>query len=276
MRVNPAWVDTTGEGSLPEPTYEEAIDREHIEYARNEEYPWQEESLSGELPAFRNKVLSIDERTGAFTREVVLPQGWATESVTFPTVQELFVIEGNLTVEGYELDETSYLRVPDEMPVSMAAQSETRLLWTSDSALDGDGDHDGHRYWHAPEDEITHVDPKEMEWEITPKEGPGDGLESIWLWHDEVSGATTFLCKAEVWMEERQVHHDVAESCYILEGGVELEGRGMMEEGDYFWRPAWIHHGPIKPHDNGFYGFLRVDANLVNYYTSPEGVPLNY
>jgi len=139
------------------------MSRSHVEFVTNEELDWREEQLSSQFPPVRNKPLSVDDETGAFTRIVALPEGWEAGSVTVPTTQELYVLEGHLTVDGHDIPAESYLRVPADVPVdSVAVTDDARVLWTSDSALDGPGDHDGHRFWQAPESEFTHVDPEEQ------------------------------------------------------------------------------------------------------------------
>jgi len=255
----------------------DTMSRHHVEFVTEAELEWYEEELSDQLPTLRNKVLSTDNETGAFTRLVALPAGWSARSVTFPTTQELYVLEGELTVDGHELAEASYLRVPEDVFVeSIVVDDASRVLWTSDSALDGPGDHDGHRFWKATESDLTTIDATEVEWTETAKEGPEEGLLVKKLWADEETGAVTFLAKADEWTERRQEHHDCVETCYTIAGGMELGRRGTMTAGDYFWRPQWVRHGPMTPTDKGFQAFMRVDRSLVNHYTSAEGVPINY
>jgi quercetin dioxygenase-like cupin family protein len=252
------------------------MSRAHVEFVEDGELEWRRERLSGELPEVRNKLLSVDDGTGAFTRLVELGAGWSAPSATFPTVQELYVLAGSLAVDGRGLSSGSYLRIPGDAPVDIEVEADCRLLWTSDSALDAPGDHDGHRFWTAPESEPTAVDATAMEWKATGKEGPEEGLAVKYLWADDETGAVTFLARASDWTEPRQEHHDCVETSYVLSGGIELGERGTMTEGDYFWRPPWVRHGPMTPLDEGFEAFMRVDRPLVNHYTSVEGVPLNY
>jgi quercetin dioxygenase-like cupin family protein len=253
------------------------MSRDHVEFVRDSELDWRHEELTDELPAFENKLLSVDEETGAFTRVVELDADWSASGVTFPSLQELYVVAGQLTVDGHELTADSYLRIPEELSVaSMHADETTRVFWTSDCALDASGDHDGHRFWRAPESDLTVVDATEMEWQGTAKEGPEEGLMIKHLWVDDETGAATFLAKASEWVEHRQEHHDCVETSYTLSGGMTMGERGTMTEGDYFWRPPHVRHGPMEPADEGFVALLRVDRTLVNHYTSVDGVPLNY
>lgn len=253
------------------------MSREHVEFVTDAELEWRREELTDQLPPFRNKLLSIDDETGAFTRIVELDGDWSASSVTFPALQELYVLEGHLTVDGHELATDSYLRIPEDLTVeSMAADETTRVFWTSDCALDAPGDHDGHRFWQAPESELTVVDATEMEWQGSQKEGPEAGLLVKHLWTDDETEAVTFLVKASEWVESRQEHHDCVETSYTLSGGMKMGERGTMTEGDYFWRPPWVRHGPMEPIDEGFLALLRIDRNLINHYTSVDGVPLNY
>jgi len=252
------------------------MSREHVEFISEGEIDWQEENLTDDLPPIRNKLLSVDAETGAFTRVVALHDTWRAQSVRFPTTQELYVLDGQMTVDGLTLTPQSYVRIPAPVSVdSMSVDEQCRILWTSDSALDGNGDHEGHRFWKASESELTHVDAAALEWTPTAKEGPRQGLYTKYLHVDDQTGATTFLAKADGWTEPRQEHHDCVETSYTLDGGMRLGERGTMREGDYFWRPPWIRHGPMEPLD-GFEAFMRVDRTLENHYTSVDGAPLNY
>ena len=115
-----------------------------------------------------------------------------------------------------------------------------------------------------------------MEWEASEFPGPEPGLFLKPLWMDETSGAISMLVRAADWTESRQEHHDSVETAYTIDGGMELGERGTLTAGDYFWRPPWIRHGPMRTTADGFRAFMRVDGPLVNHYTSAEGVPLNY
>ena len=253
------------------------MSRKHVEFVKDEELEWRTESVSSQLPELKNKLLSVDDETGAFTRLVTLPDDWEANSVTFPTVQELFVIEGQIVVDDHELKANSYLRIPPTAQVeSVVAEETTQLLWTSDSALEAGSDHDGHRFWTAPESTLTHVDATALDWEQTEKEGPEEGLLIKYLWFDEETNAASFLAKADEWTEPRQEHHNCVETCYTLSGGMQLGERGALTAGDYFWRPPWVRHGPMETLEDGFEAFMRVDGPLVNHYTSADGVPLNY
>ena len=251
--------------------------RAHIEFVKDGELDWRKEELTDRLSPFENKLLSIDTETGAFSRVVRMDEDWKAESVTFPSVQELYVLKGELTMDGCQLGPDCYLRIPDGIEVDqITPRDRCRVLWTSDCALDADGTHNDHRFWEQPEDDLTVIDTTEMSWQGTEKEGPDDGLMVKYLWEDEETGAVSFLARAEEWTEPRQEHHDCVETSYTLAGGMKMGDRGTMTKGDYFWRPPWVRHGPMEPVEAGFEAFLRVDGHLENHYTSVKGVPLNY
>jgi hypothetical protein len=251
--------------------------RPHVEFVSQERLPWHDQSIPGSDATIRYRTLSADEETGAFTRLATPPSDEPIEELRGPTTQELFVLDGELTVGPYELGEYEYLRLPGGQPHGpISGTGDCRFLWTSDSALDGTANHDGPRFWAAEETEPTHVDPAEMEWERADLPGPEAGLFLKHLYEDDVSGAATTFVKAD-WDDPRQKHHDCAEEVYTVDGEIRLGGRGVLGAGDYIWRPPYVLHGaPERVESAPFVGFIRCDGPQAYHYMTEDGAPLNY
>lgn len=250
--------------------------RSHIEFVNQERLKWQSRPIpSGDVP-IHFRTFSVDYETGAFTR-LGRPPTEETATLRAPTTQELFVLEGRLTVGKYELGQYEYLRLPGgESHGPVSGTESCRFLWTSDSALDESGEHDGPRFWEAEESNPTHIDPSTMDWERADLPGPEPGLFLKPFYEDPESGATTTFVKAD-WDDPRQKHHDCAEEVYVVDGAIRLGERGVLQAGDYVWRPPYIRHGgPERVESAPFLGLIRCDGPQTYHYMSAEGVPLNY
>lgn len=79
------------------------------------------------------------------------------------------------------------------------------------------------------------------------------------LWLDPVTGRRTDLIKMEPGYADATVaYHDCVEECFALEGQCDLWGEGILEPGEYFWRPpGWVHGAGSKP---GFVALLVLES----------------
>jgi mannose-6-phosphate isomerase-like protein (cupin superfamily) len=258
--------------------------RPHIEFIWEQDYEFKRIQLVSSLPFLKFKVLSEDTHNGAFTALTFLPHGWENHSpVAFNAAQEFFILDGQLTVtmRGVKtvMKPGCYLRVDAGVPFGpLSTWHSCRLLWMADQRLEAVNP-ESTPPWHRPEpgnDGITHVDTSQQEWEIPFVKGPDPGLMLKLLWMDPQTGAYSRLIAADKgWREDRLEHHDCVEEAYMLEGCMTMGDLGTMEKGTYFWRPPRIQHGPLHTTE-GAVIFIRTDGPLHNYYTSADGVPLNY
>jgi quercetin dioxygenase-like cupin family protein len=249
--------------------------RPHIEFVNQDRLEWQTRSAPGDDVPIRFRTLSVDDGTGAFTR-VGRPPAEGVATLQAPTTQELFVLEGRLTVGEYELGPREYRRLPGGHTHPVSGTESCRMLWTSDGTRDGTDEDDGPRFWAAEESGPTHVDPATMDWERADLPGTEPGLFLKRLYEDPDSGATTTLVKAD-WDDPRQKHHDCAEEVYGLDGAIRLGERGVLRAGDYVWRPPYVRHGgPERVESAPFLAVIRCDGPQDYHYMSADGVPLNY
>jgi hypothetical protein len=250
----------------------ELEERGHIEFIQEQEMEWTSHEYSDEVPAVERKNLSTDARTGAFTDLVRLHEGWELDGPrSFPHTQELFVLEGEVTVDSHDLDERCYVRLPEDVKFDgIRARSDARVLWMSEGDLAGEGE-EGHFIWEEPEDSVYVQDAKEMEWTEASIE-----LQIKTLWTDEENGAHIHLLYAdEGWEEPRSEHHPMVEESYKLSGDMLLGEPGIMRGGGYFWRPPWIHHGPLRSVE-GTTSLIRGDQEHITYWTDEDGNPIDW
>src|SRR5262249_36876912 len=60
-------------------------------------------------------------------------------------------------------------------------------------------------------------------------------------------------------------YHDCIEEIFVIEGDVWLGNSGLMVAGSYFWRPAYITHGPFYCRE-GRISVVWMESTLVNHH----------
>lgn len=250
--------------------------RPHIEFVQEQDLLWEPARPAAGLAEFDWKPLSRDPESGAVTALVQLAAGWRSPAAAaFSAALELFVLEGRLQVAlagtPHTLAAGGYLRVGAETAIGpLAAEQPSRLLWMAAARLDPKPPR------RAAAATATVADTNAIAWQTPWVPGPAPGLTLKLLWRDEATGAySRLLAVAPGWREERLEHHDCSEEAYLLSGEMTMGALGTMRPGAYFWRPPGIRHGPMRS-GAGAVLFIRTDGPLVNYYTSPDGTPLNY
>lgn len=243
--------------------------RRHIEFIQTLELPWKRPSGDCQPQGVKERLLSIDDETGALTAEWLIPEGWEHPAGHFAASAELFVLEGELQTGAITLREFSYAYVPAGVnPGRVRSPRGCRLLWMPEAAhafVPAPGHRDGaavHRY-------IAAIDTYSVPWSgtITPGFPPGAMRKSLRT--DPDTGASTWLLGVlPQWHEARTEIHPVSEEAYQLLG--EISGdRGTFAPGCYFWRPPHIPHGPFGT-KTGTLTFFRTDGPLVTYYIDPR------
>jgi hypothetical protein len=86
--------------------------------------------------------------------------------------------------------------------------------------------------------------------------------------HDQtwIVGALPF------WREDRAEIHPTVEEAFALSGEVLLGERGIMYAGGYFYRPAYVPHGPLISGPGGLWFFRTRGGSLdISYTVPPHG-----
>jgi hypothetical protein len=224
-------------------------------------------SIDGFAPASA-RPLSLDCESGASTSVLELPAAWSAPRGSFSAGVELLVIEGALTVGEFSLKRLSYSYIPAGKCVGpWSAEGTTRVLWMPSATL---GYAPGHGTGGAAQrDWIPQLDSSALPWQPTITAGFPTGAMRKTLRIDPATGASTWLLGMLPQVRDtRQEVHPTAEEGFILVGESRSE-RGVSRPGSYFWRPAFIPHGPFFT-DVGMLEFFRTDGPLRTDYLWPK------
>ena len=110
------------------------------------------------------------------------------------------------------------------------------------------------------------LDTARMDWIISPIPGPPCGLLLKPLRVDSNSGASTFLSGIVPQYHYPFIeYHRCVEESFLIRGDIRLGNSGLMTAGSYFYRPAYVSHGPFYSHA-GKLGLSSTDGPLDNHY----------
>lgn len=215
-----------------------------------------------------NRPLSADPDSGAGTQLLELPAGWRGSAGTFGAALELLLVEGVLEIGDYKLKRFSYSYLPAGVPAgSWSAADGASVLWMPDGHLDfqpGDTARPGARLqlW------IPQIDSGALPWQPTLTPGFPVGAMRKTLRIDPDSGAGSWLLGMlpQVRDTRREIHPTAEEAFTLL--GKSVSDRGVSRPGEYFWRPAFIPHGPFET-EEGVLTFFRTDGPLRTDYIWP-------
>jgi hypothetical protein len=233
--------------------------------------------------------LSSEDRRFNSTYKVQVKAGWQAQIGCFNSNVELFVLDGELTQGGFSLRKHSYSHIPAGLAVGpWHAAKDTTLLWmptgyavydcgqfgkleqTPTKALQLSAAHPNARHY------IPVMDIDAMPWEATSFLPPGSARKSLFT--DADTGQTTWvLGLVPGWQGGSSAEsHPSTEEAYMLRGGIEgywsMESDphrrqyGEMKMGGYFFRPAFLQHGPFKS-QNGALVLFRTAGQLKVHWS---------
>jgi hypothetical protein len=238
------------------------VGRGHAEIVHESDFDWVDVPASGWPSGAKIRILSRDDETGALSGVLRLPAGYERPEGQLPAAAELFVLEGTLRI-GDAIAERGHF---EHAPAAAAQEpwrtelGATVFLMTRGSAdfSPGGGGAD-------PAGRIR-MDTNRIPWVGQATAGPPPGIFSKRLRYDEATGERVFLCSMVPRYDYPMIeYHDCAEESYVLKGDVRMGTSGLMTAGSYFWRPAYITHGPFYCRD-GFLALMYVDSLLINHY----------
>ncbi|MFW6197855.1 MAG: cupin domain-containing protein [Myxococcota bacterium] len=222
------------------------MSRPFIEFLQSQLLHWQTGLYGGGFADVRSKVLSLDGESGASSTIVQFPPEFNLAGPFHLRVdQELFVLAGDLDIDGYKHRRYTYAHLPagfEHTHVRSEGGAVVLAFYSGEPRL-----HDGT----APigmYDEaraVPFVNAFDGDWEgnFHPLFPPGAGRK--FLRRDPHDGEETWvLGTMPLRWGHRREKHPVVEEMYLLSG--ELVGhRGRMHAGSYFWRPPDEWHGPF-------------------------------
>lgn len=201
----------------------------------------------GPFAGAHRRTLSRDEDTGAETALLTCPAGWEADLSGLDGSLELLARSGAARLGDVEVPLEGWARAPRAAAAgTLATPDGAELLVMTDP-----GGEDG---------EIVAHDVRGSGWVQGVRGGPG-GI-AVKVLHE---GATVSMIIANVpRYRSGPEFHDCPEELFVIEGDV--EGRaGKMTRGSYFWRPAFITHGPYWS-ETGLLTLVRGHGDLVAYW----------
>lgn len=233
----------------------------------------------------RARILSADPATGALSAIVELQPGYARPAGSQAARTELVVLGGELRIGEAIGRYGTFSSVPEGVADGAwsAPGGATVFLMTrgradfkpslaaspaGDTAAGGTATADPN----SPGRIL--LDAHRLPWVGQATAGPPPGIFSKRLRFHEATGERVFLCAMVPRYDYPQIEfHECAEESYVIRGDVRMGTSGLMVAGSYFWRPAYITHGPFFTTD-GFVAVMYVDGTLVNHYVDdPRRTP---
>lgn len=209
--------------------------RPHVDFVQSQRLPW-DSTVTGRLlgTELLGKVLSVDPADGACSELVVIPP-----DLELPTPgsvdrdQELFVIEGEIAVDGDDLGPMTYVHLPAGAARSRITSAPGALVLS---------------FWGASrlprELPRTVVDALALPWLAESDGHFAAGAARRDLHVDPDTGEPTFLLGTlPLRVNSHAQKHPVVEEVFLLSGEL-IAPHGTLLPGAYFWRPPEIWHGP--------------------------------
>jgi len=243
------------------------VSRAWIEFIQSQFLPWRLGYLSGVRPGVECKILSADHETGACSLLVRYPAGWSAPGSALTVADELFVLEGGLTIGERAYADHAFAHFPPGFVTGNWATQRGAVV------LEFFSGHPARAAAAMQYDErqlVVHLDALAAEYtgNFHPQFPPGAGRKI--LYQDPETLDTTWLLGTMPlrWAERAEVHPTV-EEMYLIAG--EVHGnRGVMRPGAYFWRPASKPHGPYGTQTGNLYLFRTKGGQLSTTYVDSE------
>lgn len=226
--------------------------RPHIEFIQSDEVPYRE-IAAGPFCGARQRLLSEDDETAASTSIISFGPGFYADLAGFERPIEVYVLSGELRLEGDELKEGCYAYLPPTRSArQLASTGDAHALVMVEPPAE------------FSDEAVTVVDATQGRWQppgLDADVPPGilikllrvDPVNSDWTW---------VAATVPGWEEQRAEIHPTVEECLMLRGDVLLGERGRMTAGSYFWRPPMVHHGPMFSRDGGLFFFRTKGGGM--------------
>lgn len=244
--------------------------RGHVELAHARDVGSSEIPARGWPAGTATTVLSRDPDGGAFTGILHLPAGYRRPAGVLPGDSELLVLSGGLWIGSAPRPAGFYEYHPggsghEEWAV---AEQPCELFFKAGGVPDFEPGAV------AADERHVSLDTARMEWMVTPVPGPPPGITvKILRTVEETGELAALVANPPRYDYARLEYHDCVEEMYCIEGDMRLGNSGLMTPGSYFWRPAYVTHGPFYSH-TGVLMYLWVASTLVNHFVEdPRRTP---
>ncbi len=226
------------------------MSRPHIEFIQAQTLPWEQYA---QREGTRIKYLSVDQDTGDCTAIVSYPRQWQGCVSHEQSVEEFFVLEGQIRINDETLSTGAYGWLPCGFSGRITSEEGASILSFFEPVEIGRR--------HGPPEKPLFVDTVGMMWSNATDPNvkhASVGLKELRL--DEKTGERTWLLQIDL-AEEQPFEingverHPVVEELFVLEGSIAMP-TGCLNQGAYFWRPPGLAHGPTRVTEK-FVGFFR-------------------
>ncbi len=189
---------------------------------------------------------------------------------------EIFVLEGELRLGGFQFKRGSYAFLPRGLPVAGAESgSGFTALWMSDGSTELSPGADSAGAFR--DDRIVGpLDVNSIAWQPTPdfpgrtREEACPGLHVRMLRSDPDTGAYTLMTFHEPgWSDPRMEAHETWEELLLLQGDYLMGETGAITSGSYIFRPGEKPHGP-QATLSGAVWFCRGEKEIDFQFTQPR------
>ncbi len=224
--------------------------RPHIEFVQSQVIPFTAADFNGLRPDLQMRTLSRDPESGALSAIVRYPKQWrSTAGHVVAADEEIFVLEGTLTVNGQSYGKHAYGHWPRGYMHQALSSAEGAVVLTFFSAhpeakRTESTDWDRRRVVEALD---TRVMPGQTGQRRHMKSGEWDASGTVHktLYVDPDTQERTWLIgMMPYWFSNKAEIHPVVEEEFAILGDICFP-MGVMRPGGYFWRPPGIQHGPF-------------------------------
>ena len=249
-------------------------DREEPQFFDIFDLPWREVPEIEIARGVEGRLISKNQKTRAATAMLQLPGSWQATDSGRDTTLEIFVLDGDLTVNGTTVGAGGYAAIPrGRGGAKLSSHGGANVYVFSDPNLPNDYYYPGQevhvtRVWQEP---WVSTDMPEVRHGIMHKSlrspDPASGL-----FHGGPGGMLRFILMTPGFGEPRQeIHHDCWEGIIWLSGDFLMPGRGLHRAGSVLNNPSGLAHGGLTT-QKGTIMILQCDAPMgAEFVPRPHG-----
>lgn len=252
--------------------------RPQIEFFQAQASPWRVLGADRVRPNVEVKRLSYDTESQAASVILRYPADWAMDQEHhLDSDEELFVLAGELVINGISYGEGDYAFLPAGYPRDgmSSANGADALTFFDGAHINVPGTAPNGLY--DASKLVKRIPTRTVEWGgATDPKVASAGVKRLGLRQDSQTGDTTWLLDIDETGMTGEVNrletHPVVEEVFLLSGEFHMP-MGVLQKGAYFWRPPGIAHGPVGTR-LGALGFFRCKGGPLTTDWSEESYPV--